>query len=291
MKKRRVFLALAFLVVGACGSVAIAISPMGPPRATLQEGQWSFGLEYGHSEMDLETFGPVKEFDYLDVGGGVYVLANTAPDYTKYKIENLASNMFLARLGAGMWENWDMFVRFGITDAQDEISEVLANGTPGDQYNDFDGSSGFAWGFGTRTTFYEDGGTTWGGLLQITWANPDGSTVTAENDPTFSGEAEIDYWEVQIAIGPTIEFDNSRFYGGPFLHFINGDLDINGQSVNPPGIYDLIIQETSHDIKEESQLGGYAGAEWYLGDNSTLYTEFQFTDDVWGVGIGSVWKF
>ena len=291
MKKRTVSLALIFMVVGACNSVVLALTPMGPPRASLHEGQWAFGLEYGHNEMDLESFGTVDELDYIDAGGGAYTLVNTQSDYTKYKIENFKSNMYLARLGVGTWENWDLFIRFGVSDAQGEISEVLANGADGtDQYKNYDGGQGFAWGFSTRATFYEQGDTTWGGLLQITWANPDSSEITNENDSTFSGDAEIDYWEVQIAIGPTVEFENLRIYGGPFLHFINGDLTIDGQCLNLGG-YDLVTQETSHDIREKSQLGGYAGAQWYLDENSSLFTEFQFTNDAWGVGVGTIWKF
>jgi len=287
MEKRTVLLALTFMVVGVCNSVVVAIAPMGPPRATLQEGQWAFGLEYGHNEMDLESFGSVTETQFS--GGSVLT---TASSFAKYKIENLKSNMYLARLGVGTWENWDLFIRFGASDAQDEISEVLANGAAGtDQYRDYDGGLGFAWGFSTRATFYEQGDTTWGGLLQITWANPDGSSITNKNDSTFSGDVEIDYWEVQVAIGPTVEFDNFRVYGGPFLHFLNGDLNLNGQIADPPGPPTLIVVDTSHEIREESQLGGYAGAQWYLGENSSLYTELQFTDDVWGVGIGTLWKF
>jgi hypothetical protein len=287
MEKRIVLLALIFMVVGSCNSIVLALSPMGPPRACLEEGQWAFGLELGYNEMDLESFGPVKETQYL-LGSPL----TSTSSFAKYKIENFKSNMYLARLGVGTWENWDMFVRFGASDAQDEISEVLANGTAGtDQYRDYDGGLGFAWGFSTRATFYEQGDTTWGGLLQITWANPDASDITNENDTTFTGDVEIDYWEVQVAIGPTVEFDNLRIYGGPFLHFLNGDLTLNGQIADPPGVPDLIVVDTSHDIREESQLGGYAGAQWYLDENSSLFTEFQFTGDAWGVGIGTIWKF
>jgi hypothetical protein len=287
MEKRTISLALIFMVVGACNSVVLALTPMGPPRASLMEGQWAFGLEFEHNEMDLESFGPVKETQLL--GGAVLT---TASSFAKYEIESLKSNMYLARLGVGTWENWDLFVRFGASDAQDEISEVLANGTPGtDQYRDYDGGLGFAWGISTRATFYEQGDTTWGGLLQITWANPDASDITNQNDSDFSGDVEIDYWEVQVAIGPTVEFENVRIYGGPFLHFLNGDLTLSGQITDPPGVPDLIIVDTTHDIREKSQIGGYAGAQWYLDENSSLFTEVQFTGDAWGVGVGTIWRF
>lgn len=286
MEKRIALLALILIVVGVCSPVVIALPPMGPPRATLQEGQWAFGLEYGHNEMDLQTFGTIKETQlspYL-------VRVNS---YTEYKIENLQSNMFLGRIGAGVWENWDLFVRFGAIDAQDDITEELATGALGDQYTDFDSSSGFIWGFGTRTTFYQEADTTWGGLLQITWASPDGSDIIDKGDASFTGDAEIDYWEVQIAIGPTVEFDSFRLYGGPFLHFVNGDLEISGKavdSVTPGGPYDIMV-EAEHDIREESQLGGYVGTQIYLDENSSLFTEIQFTDDAWGAGVGITWRF
>lgn len=287
MKKRTESLALIFMVIGMCNSVVFAIAPMGPPRASLLEGQWAFGLEYGHNEMDLESFGPVKETQML--AGSVLT---TSSSFAKYQIENFQSNMYLARLGVGTWENWDLFVRFGASDAQDEISEVLANGTAGtDQYRDYDSGHGLAWGLSTRATFYEQGNTTWGGIIQITWANPGESDITNKNDSTFTGDVEIDYWEVQVAIGPTVEFENLRIYGGPFLHFLNGDLTLDGQIDDPPGVPDLIVVDTSHEIREESQLGGYAGAQWYTGQNSSLFTEVQFTDDAWGVGIGTIWKF
>jgi len=286
MEKRVALLALVLMVIGVCSSVAIAIPPMGPPRAGLHEGQGSLGLEYGYSEMDLQTFGSVTEKQFLSGS-----LLTTDISYTSFEIKDLQTSMIWGRLDVGTWENWDMFVRLGMSDAQDDISSVNANGSLSDQYKNFDGDSGFGWGFGTRATFYQEGDTTWGGLIQVTWSNPDSSDVVIESDPSFTGEVEMDYWEVQIAIGPTVELDNCRLYGGPFLHFINGDLDLSGRIDDPPGTPDLITQDTSHEIREESQIGGYAGAQWYLNENSSLFTEFQFTSDAWGFGIGTTWKF
>ncbi len=285
MEKRVALLALVLMVIGVCSPVAIAIPPMGPPRASLHEGQSALGLEYGYSEMDLQTFGSVIEKQFISG-----VLQTTATSYTSFEIKDLQSNMFWGRLDVGTWENWDMFVRIGLSDAQDDISSVNADGSLSDQYKDYKGDNGFGWGFGTRATFYQEGDTTWGGLIQVTWSNPDSSDVIIESEPSFTGEVEMDYWEVQIAIGPTVELDNCRLYGGPFLHFINGDLNLNG-SYDPTGVIDLITQDTSHEIREESQVGGYAGAQWYLNENSSLFTELQFTSDAWGFGIGTTWKF
>ncbi|MBN2182879.1 MAG: hypothetical protein JW715_13290 [Sedimentisphaerales bacterium] len=281
MKKTTVLLVLAFMVVGVFNPIVKAMPLMGPPRATLMEGQSSFGLEFTHSEMNLEAFGPV-----IETQASPY---SKTTSYTKYKIKDLQTNMVMGRIGAGMWDGWDVFLRFGMTGGKDEISEIQADGSLGRQFSDFDGSLGFSWGFGTRATFYQEGDTSWGGLIQLTWSNPDESSIIDDSDSSFTGDAEINIWEVQVAVGPTVELENCRFYGGPFLHFVNGDFDLSGiTTVYNPN--DLTV-EASHDIREESQFGGYAGAQWYLGENSSLCTEIQFTEDVWGVGLSTIWKF
>ncbi len=270
--------------------ISIMITPtvfgltlFGPPRSIMQEGQSAFTLEYFRNEMDLQADGSVTET--------TLVPAWSQYSSNEYKIESLQTDMFTARFDSGIWENWDVFLRLGASGAKGDITEKTASGANGDKYKDFDGSLGFAWGFGTRATFYEEDVTTWGGLFQVTWANPDGSSIIDKNDTNFSGDAEIKYWEVQIAIGPTVELDNIRLYGGPFLHFVNGDLDLNGSSkITIPPTLDTVI-EAKHDIEEESQLGGFAGAQWYLGNNTSMYTELQFTGDAWGIGLGTTWKF
>ena len=54
-----------------CGPVARAGAPMGPAMATLEKGQWWFGLEYAHENINLEANGRCVE---SPVGGGLGVL-------------------------------------------------------------------------------------------------------------------------------------------------------------------------------------------------------------------------
>ena len=242
MKKKT---ALIFFISTIITSTVFGLSPFGPPRSIMQEGQTAFSLEYFRNEMDLQTDGSVTE----TIPAPLQIWYSSK----EYQIEDLQSDMFMTRFDSGVWDNWDIFLRFGASGAQGDITEMPASGSNGDQYEDFDGSLGFSWGFGTRVTFYEEDETTWGGLFQVTWANPDGSSIIDKNDTNFSGEAEIKYWEVQLAIGPTVELDNIRLYGGPFLHFVNGDLDISGSSkITIPPTFDTVV-EVKHDIEEESQ--------------------------------------
>ena len=278
MEKRIAVLVVALVVISMFSSVALALPPMGPPRATAGQGQWTIGAEYGRGEMDLETSGDVRT-----------VTAGTpANSRTKYDIEGLESNMFFANLSYGIHDTWDVFVRLGAADAADDIAEDPPSGT-GTTYTGMDGSLGFAWGVGARATFWEDGDVTWGGLFQATWLDPDGSDVDLKGDPAFSGDADLDFWEIQIAAGPTVEYDNFRVYGGPFLHFVGGDLDISGQTVSAGPITTTIA--ASQDVEEQSIFGGYVGAQWLMAENTTCNVEFQATGDAWAIGVGAIWEF
>lgn len=269
------FIAVLALIQELLGvNTVFGLSLIGPPRSILQPEENAFAFELGYSEMDLESFGEV-----------------TGPDFCKYKIEKLKSISPSVRLDTNVAENWDIFLRLGLTDAAGDISEEQAGGIDGWEYNDFEGGYGLSWGIGTRATFFKQENTTWGATFQANWINPGDSDITGSNVNTgvaFSGNAEINYWEIQIAIGPTVEFENIRVYAGPFLHFVNGDLELSGTAATEPIPTNM---ELSNDIREESQLGGFLGAQWNLGNNNTLVTEVQFTGDAWGVGIGAAWKF
>ena len=271
------FIAMLLVIEQLSGvNTVFGLSLIGPPRSILQPDESAIAIELGYSEMDLESFGDI-----------------TAPTqgYCKYKIEKLKSINPSVRLDTNVYENWDIFLRLGLSDAICDISEEQAGGINGWELKDFDGDFGFSWGVGTRATFFKQDNITWGASFQANWFNPGDSDITGSNVNTgvaFSGNAEINYWEVQIAIGPTIEFENIRVYGGPFLHFVNGGLDVTGIMATEPLNTNM---EFSNDIREESQLGGFLGAQWNLGNNNTLVTEVQFTGDAWGIGIGAAWKF
>lgn len=279
MEKRITVFVVALALISTFSSVALALPPMGPPRATAGQDQWTVGVEYGRGEMDLEAWGDVQT-------NVVSVVVND--DYTRYEIEGLESNMIFGIVSYGVQDNLDVFVRLGAADAADEIAEDPASGT-GATYTGLDGGLGFGWGFGTRATFWQDGDVTWGALFQATWLDPDDSDIDLTGDPAFTGTADFEWWEVQIAAGPTVQFDDFRVYGGPFVHFVGGDLDIDGQDATPvvPG---TTLTTATQDLREESLFGGYVGAQWLMAGNATCNIEFQVTGDAWAVGVGAVWR-
>lgn len=268
---------------------AYGLELIGPPRSILQEGQSAIGIEAGFSQMDIEASGDVTEVITSTPGWNGEL-------FTKYKIKNLESTKFSVRFDTNIIENWDLFVRLGAANASDDITEeregVSIDGRTSREYNGFDGSYGFSWGVGTRATFYRINNITLGGTLQVNWTNPDQSDVTDMNDTNFSGKAEIKYWEVQLAVGPAIEFDFVRIYGGPFLNYIDGDIEISGDSQTTTLMLPQPLKESSSlEIDNNTQFGGFLGAQWNLGNNITLITEGQAANDGWNIGISSSWKF
>jgi hypothetical protein len=234
--------------------------------------------------MDLEAHGEGRE----DQGLG---FAPTALD--RHDVENLESNLVIGSLGFGASDTWDVFVAVGAADAQDEITEELASGRDGNKYTGLDSSFEIVYGIGTRVTFWEDGDVTWGALGQILWQNPDGSVEMMADDgvnPPFplAGDAELDFWELQIAAGPTWEGDGFRVYGGPFLHIVDGDIDLDATGVDAFAATWQV--ESSGEIREASQFGGYAGVQLDFDENTTANIEIQFTADAWAVGLGAIWR-
>jgi hypothetical protein len=284
MEKRIALIAVTFMIVGMSGSTVLALSPMGPPKAMLGQDHWAVGIDYAYEQMDLEASGTDKNIEHIP---SLHITTTTG----KYKIKDLKSNIVLGRVSYGISDNWDAFLRLGAADAKCDIEQTYPDGAQ-HEYNGFDGSFGFAWGLGTKVTIWEDNDISWGGLLQMTWMEPGDSSISSTISPgnlTYSGTAEIEFWEVQLAIGPTWRLgDSFSIYGGPFLHFVDGDLDLSGQIVDPGVGIDM---ESSGDIEEKSQFGGYVGASWEVSESTSCFIECQLTGDAWGIGLGAARRF
>ena len=161
-------------------------------------------------------------------------------------LDSVTSNMIFGNLGYGIMDEWEAFVRLGVANVDVDT---------------FSGDYGFAWGLGTKYTFLKQEGLDWGALFQMTWTNSEDDGV------------EIDFYDMQIAVGPTYKLsDTLSIYGGPFLHFIDGDVE-------------------GADLEEDSAFGGYVGAEAALANNTSLFGEVQLTGAGWAIGMGINWKF
>lgn len=198
MEKRMLLLAVMLVAVALCSSAALALDPMGPPSSGLLQGQWSVGVDYAFSDMDLE----------LDGAGAIPSI--THPDVQVSKV--------YGNLGVGIMDNWSVFVRGGLARAETDTVGVTGDIEMG--------STELAWGFGTKVTVFEQTpDLVWGGLFQMSFANESQERNSA---PIVTNDSiEID--EMQVAIGPTwTPSEGMSLYGGPFYHWVDGEVESMG---------------------------------------------------------------
>lgn len=262
MEKKKHLSGVVFMVVALAGSAALALAPMGPPTAGLKKGEFRVGFDYAFSEMDLK-------------GSWSDAIIALAEDYgveLKKTVKDVQSNLFAANIGYGICDYWEIFTRLGAANIENDVW-------------DFSGDYGFLYGFGTKVTWAKQDNLSWGAMFQIQWLNSEDSWTIDDEKVTI----EVDAHEIQVALGPTWKASDAlSIYGGPFLHFLNGDADVHvvGES------FSLL------DLKQKSEFGGYIGAQLDLKPGPTqitkglyLFGEFQFTGDAWGFGTGFGYKF
>ncbi len=232
------------VVAGLLSSSAWALTPLGPPRAGLKQKQNSLGFSFASSEMDLEISG--------------YGLSYTATD--------IDWKTYLANLGYGLSDDCELYVLLGFSKCSTD---------------DFNGSTEFSWGFGSKFTVAKDKQVTWGGLFQmVSLSSEDSATSEVPIQGYTSASVDVQLFDIQIAFGPTYTQEAFSIYGGPFLHFVDGDLDVRAN-----------WDSGSVDIEQESEFGGYFGAMIELAESASLFGEYQMTGDASAFAGGIVWWF
>jgi len=277
-----------------CCETATAIAPFGPPRATIGSGRWTFGVDYSHQKIDMQSFGIYRE-GYVDD-------TTWYCKYNQFDLTELESNLIFGKIGYGLGDTWDLFARVGVSDAQGNLAvpSLASDGLPptqffmGDEQLSLDHGFGLACGVGSRMTFVETGDLALGTIVQMTWLQP-GESQSSFTDTDLVGDPiaidatiDLSYWEIQLALGATLNLGNLWAYGGPFVYFATGDLDIDGTWSDVATGSGSI--RASHDVREESNFGAYGGFQVNLADTSCLYFEGLVTGDGWGVGVGGVWR-
>jgi len=218
----------------------------------------SFGLTFmGPPTNTLKTGYSGTDFDYTFSESDIKVQGYG----TRARLDEVELHSTFARFGYGINDNWECFVRLGL---------AVAEGSP------IDGDIEFAWGLGTKATFHKQENLRIGGLFQVQWFEHDDHLGIGGN----YGEAEIDIYEIQVAIGAACDVSGLKVYAGPFLNSVGGDLHIKAAG-----------KGLSYDIEEDSEVGGYVGLATEIKKYFNLCLEYQFTSDAYGIGIGTTWLF
>jgi hypothetical protein len=259
------------LLVG--GSAAFALDPMGPPTAELRQGQIKEGIEYSYGTMDLE----LNEGTWIEHLDGLFYDAGDADPLT---LKNFKTNKAYFNLGYGIIDDLDVFLRLGATTATfgDSIWEDA---------EEFDNNADFTVGCGIKATFYEDDKLKLGGLVQASWAELDGQLNAAHW--AAADVVEMSITEIQVAVGPTYKLaDNISIYGGPFFHFVVGDLDDEFSEASDGSI---LTSKYSWNLDESSNFGGYIGAKVDIAEDLSFNIEYQQTESADALSVGFVWRF
>jgi len=241
MGKKTIVVALTILFLS---SASYALDPLGPPKAVLNQGQWSPSLEYAYSEMRVE-------------------LDNDTPAGTVFqgKSTDVRASKAYANLRYGLWGNVDLFGRAGL--ASFEAPELSQ-----------DGDADFAWGVGAAATLRDTEKLDWGALIQY----GRGKSETRTGFP-IPGESEIEAWSLQVAGGPTYQLcDEMAVFGGLFYNLFDGELERDEpafeadlEEENPFGVFaglDWALKENAHLAFEVQYAGSTyavaAGLRWFL---------------------------
>ena len=273
--KKILFLCFALVTVGLYASEVFALDPMGPPTAGLKQGQLKIGIDYSYSTTDLE----LSEGQWIEYLDGLFYDSGEAVSFT---LKDFKVNKGYANLGYGIADNCEAFLRLGGADA--EFGDSLW-----EDNEKFDSDADLAIGGGIKATFFEEYNLKLGGLFQANWAEFDGKLIAPHwAAPDLVG---IDMTEVQIAVGATyICTDLLSIYGGPFLHFVQGDLEDIYSEVDVGGV-SLLTSEYMWDINEESIFGGYMGVSLELVEECSFNIEIQHTGKAAAFGTSLIWRF
>jgi hypothetical protein len=286
MEKRMLLFGVVVVVVSLCSSNALATT-LGPPVAGLDAGKFSIGFDYSNTDIDYD--GSSKSTEEWRASGISGALTET--DKSKFD-GSIESNMYLADLGYGVTDKLEVDVLLGMADLSVD--------------DGFDGGNDFAYGFGVKGSFYEEANLKVGVLFQMVWGSSDDDFKDVVDIPGTgesvytTGSVDIDYYQLKLAVGPSYKLtEGISIYGGPFYYLFSGDFDskvvgqVNDIAIpGEPGTHDVTyLDKESGDLDEDSNFGGYIGAQIDITEKLPVSFEYQFVSGGGVFGASLLYRF
>ncbi len=176
------------------GTTSYALDPLGPPKAFLGQGHCSLGVEYAHSEVDVEP-------------------GDTISPFSEILSRSFHINRTYANVRYGVCSQVDVFARLGATAFEQDTSWFGAA---------FEGSADFAWGLGGAVTLYSEGKLDVGLLAQFSRGESSDESGAVGDE----SHSEIEVRTIQVAAGPTYQLkDDLAAYGGLFAFTLDGEYE------------------------------------------------------------------
>ncbi len=275
LRTGRYLLCATLILILSAGANCFAMGLMGPPTASLESGKFELGGEYAYSAADLKA----KNGSWTELLDGAFSARGNADSFT---LKNFKTSTGYARLGYGISDNVDVFVRIGTSKAKfgDSVWENSEK-----FHTDFDS----AFGIGLKITVMEQDNLKLGGTILADTAQYDGQLYASHW--ASRDFVKLNMTQFKIALGGTYAFsDVFSLYGGPFLHFVNGDLTDELTEVDTV-TGGLLRSKYTWDIREKDVVGGYIGAQIEMADNSAVAIEFEHTASADVIGASINWRF
>jgi len=252
MNKMYKQLAMLGLLIAVTSVSAHGVGFIGNPTAELNQNQWNVGFNFTYITMDLDDT-TVKEDGLSE----------------KLKINDNNVQRYYGTIGYGLTDAWDVYVQLGLADVKARFED------PNGESSGLNFDNDFAWGWGTKYTFSEQGDICWGVSVQMNFLD------TSWDDNGIDWKETIDYeaYDLIVAVGPSVDMGGWNLYGGPFYYMLDGDLD--GSGYDDVGAY-----KASADLQEDSNFGGFIGAQCIMMEKYNMTTEFAFSGSGWAVGAG-----
>ena len=243
------------LLVAIMSVNAYGVGFIGTPTAELDQGQWNIGFNYTYISMDLDDT-TMKEAGSSD----------------KIEINDNNVQRYYGTIGYGLTDMWEAYIQVGLADVKARFRDAE---DPTDDWDGFNFDNDFAWGWGTKYTFHDQGDVCWGASLQMNFLD------TSWDDSGSNWEDQIDYesYDLIIAVGPTVDMGGWNLYGGPFYYMLDGDLDASGIDMGTP-------YKASGDLEEDGSFGGFVGAQCMLMEKYCMTTELSFSGGGFAIGAG-----
>ncbi len=259
MKKQVFSIIIVFLIA----QTAISFDPIGIPGCDLNEDQGKISLEYTYSELDIHAD------------------SSTDLGYGSATIKNIDIEKYTVNFGWGLTDDIEIFLRtgFNLIDPDNSDNDNNVGGKIGKS------KESFVFGGGLKFNIYKQEKFSWGLTTQTSWSK------VGFKDKFFKAvdietETKIDVFEIQIATGPAYElFDNVTIYGGPFFHFINGEVEMTDKQAG--------AKTTTKDniLNEDSIIGAFGGTQIKLTQKSFFNIEGLFNNAGWALAGGVIWMF
>jgi len=242
-------------------SYVLALDPIGAPVTEVGKDQYSIGIEYVNSQLDLTAENYTRD----------------GTSYSDYDIKSAKVRKKYAKLTYGLTDDWSVFGRVGV--ANMEFKSGTWDWVDYDEQMPFSGDNQLAWGFGTTVNFFEGPNTVCGMLFQISWGSSE-EQLPYEGSGDYEGDAEFNFYEMMLAAGPKHKLsDKVSIYGGPFVYFFSGDFEAEGDGYT-----------WKFDAKETENIGGFLGGSFEINESASLSAEFQIAPDASAFAANFLWR-